>query len=91
MKGCEFFMMKLFKYLKPHKRFAIFTVILAAISNVMTLGFPLMMSMLINNGISEGDLDYIKNIGIVMIILCTIAMFISLFSKVKTFFKFNYC
>ena len=71
-------MIKLFKYLKPHKRFAIFTVILAAISNVMTLGFPLMMSMLINNGISEGNLDYIKNIGIVMIILCTIAMFISI-------------
>ena len=71
-------MMKLFKYLKPHKRFAIFTVLLAAISNVMTLGFPLMMSMLINNGISKGDLSYIKNIGIVMIILCTIAMFISI-------------
>ncbi len=78
MKGCEFFMMKLFKYLKPHKRFAIFTVILAAISNVMTLGFPLMMSMLINNGISKGDLNYIKNIGIVMIVLCTVAMFISI-------------
>ncbi len=71
-------MMKLFKYLKPHKRFAIFTVILAAISNVMTLGFPLMMSMLINNGISKGDLNYIKNIGVVMIALCTIAMFISI-------------
>ena len=78
MRGCEFFMIKLFKYLKPHKRFAIFTVILAAISNVMTLGFPLMMSMLINNGISKGDLNYIKNIGIVMIVLCTIAMFISI-------------
>ncbi|MBR6551835.1 MAG: ABC transporter ATP-binding protein, partial [Clostridia bacterium] len=71
-------MIKLFKYLKPHKKFAIFTILLAAISNVMTLGFPLMMSMLINNGISAGDLSYIKNIGIVMIILCTIAMFISI-------------
>ncbi len=71
-------MIKLFKYLKPHKRFAIFTVLLAAISNVMTLGFPLMMSMLINNGISKGDLSYIKNIGIIMIVLCTIAMFVSI-------------
>jgi len=78
MKGSEFFMIKLFKYLKPHKRFAVFTLILAAITNVMTLGFPLMMSMLINNGISKGDLDYIKSIGIVMIILCTIAMFVSI-------------
>ena len=77
MKGSEFFMIKLFKLLKPHKRFAIFTVILAAISNVMTLGFPLMLSQLINNGITKGDLDYIRNIGIVMIILCTIAMFVS--------------
>ena len=71
-------MIKLFKYLKPHKRFAIFTVLLAGISNAMTLGFPLMMSWLINNGISKGDLSYIKNLGIVMIILCTIAMFISI-------------
>ncbi len=71
-------MIKLFRYLKPHKRFAIFTVLLAAISNVMTLGFPLMMSMLINNGISKGDLNYIRNIGAVMIALCTIAMFISI-------------
>lgn len=74
-------MIKLFKYLKPHKRFAILTVILAAISNVMTLGFPLMMSMLINNGISKGDLDYIRNIGIIMIVLCTIAMFISILNS----------
>ena len=71
-------MIKLFKYLKPHKKFAIFTVLLAGISNAMTLGFPLMMSWLINNGISKGDLSYIKNLGIVMIILCTIAMFISI-------------
>ena len=55
-------MIKLFKYLKPHKRFAIFTIILAALSNVMTLGFPFMMQQLINNGITKGDLDYIKNI-----------------------------
>lgn len=78
LKGSEFFMIKLFKYLKPHKRFAIFTIILAALSNVMTLGFPFMMQQLINNGITKGDLDYIKNIGIVMIILCIIAMFISI-------------
>ena len=62
---------KLFKYLKPHKKFAIFTILLAAISNVMTLGFPLMMSMLINNGISAGDLSYIKNIGIVTFFMVT--------------------
>ncbi len=74
-------MIKLFKYLKPHKRFAVFTVILAAISNVMTLGFPLMMSMLINNGISKGDLGYIKSIGITMIALCTIAMVISVLNS----------
>ena len=74
-------MIKLFKHLKPHKRFAVFTVILAAISNVMTLGFPLMMSMLINNGISKGDLDYIKSIGIIMIVLCTIAMVVSILNS----------
>ncbi len=86
------FTLKLFSYLKPHKKFAIFTLILAAVSNVMTLGFPLMMSQLINNGISKGDLEYIKSIGIVMIVLCTIAMFISVLnsycsSKVSALFS----
>ncbi len=74
-------MMKLFSYLKPHKHFAVFTLILAAISNVMTLGFPLMMSQLINNGITKGDLDYIKSIGAAMIILCTIAMVVSILNS----------
>ena len=92
MKGSEFFMIKLFRYLKPHKKFAIFTVILAALSNVMTLGFPFMMQQLINNGITKGDLDYIRNIGIVMIVLCIIAMFISILnsfcsSKVSALFS----
>ena len=85
-------MIKLFRYLKPHKKFAIFTVILAALSNVMTLGFPFMMQQLINNGITKGDLDYIRNIGIVMIVLCIIAMFISILnsfcsSKVSALFS----
>lgn len=74
-------MIKLFKHLKPYKRFAIFTLILASVSNIMTLGFPLFMKELINNGISKGDLDYIKNTGVIMIALCTIAMGVSILNS----------
>ncbi len=71
-------MIKLLGYLKPHKRFAVFTIFLAAVTNVMTLAFPLMMSEIINEGINKGDLESIKSDGIIMIVCCVIAMLISI-------------
>ena len=71
-------MLKLLRYLKPHRKFAIFTLFLAAINNVMTLAFPLLMSEIINEGINKGDLESIKNDGVFMIVCCIIAMFISI-------------
>ncbi len=71
-------MLKLLRYLKPHRKFAIFTLFLAAINNVLTLAFPLLMSEIINEGINKGDLESIKHDGVVMIVCCIIAMFISI-------------
>lgn len=71
-------MLKLLRYLKPHRKFAIFTLFLAAINNVLTLAFPLLMSEIINEGINKGDLESIKHDGVVMIVCCVIAMFISI-------------
>ncbi len=71
-------MIKLLRYLKPHKHFALFTLFLAAINNVLTLAFPLLLSQIINEGINKGDLESIKSDGILMIICCVIAMFISI-------------
>ena len=84
-------MIKLLRYLKPHRKFALFTLFLAAVNNVMTLAFPLLMSQIINEGINKGDLQSIKHDGIVMLVCCVAAMFISILnsycsSKVSTGF-----
>ena len=84
-------MLKLLRYLKPHKHFALFTLFLAAINNVLTLGFPLLLSEIINNGINKGDLESIKSDGILMLVCCFIAMLVSIAnsycsSKVSTSF-----
>ena len=84
-------MLKLLRYLKPHKNFALFTLFLAAINNVLTLGFPLLLSEIINEGINKGDLESIKSDGIIMLVCCFIAMLVSIAnsycsSKVSTSF-----
>ena len=84
-------MIKLLRYLKPHRKFALFTLFLAAVNNVMTLAFPLLMSQIINEGINKGDLQSIKHDGIVMLLCCVAAMFIAILnsycsSKVSTGF-----
>ena len=84
-------MLKLLRYLKPHKNFALFTLFLAAINNVLTLGFPLLLSEIINEGINKGDLQSIKSDGILMLVCCFIAMLVSIAnsycsSKVSTSF-----
>lgn len=73
-------MLKLLRYLKPHKYFAIFTLLLAAVNNVLTLAFPLLMSQLINSGISKGNLDEIKSVGAVLLIVCAVAAVVSVFN-----------
>ncbi len=84
-------MLKLLRYLKPHKHFALFTLFLAAINNVLTLGFPLLLSEIINEGINKGDLNSIKSDGIIMLVCCFVAMLVSIAnsycsSKVSTSF-----
>lgn len=84
-------MLNLLRYLKPHRNFALFTLFLAAINNVLTLGFPLLLSEIINEGINKGDLESIKSDGIIMLVCCFIAMLVSIAnsycsSKVSTSF-----
>ncbi len=71
-------MFKLLRYLKPHRYFALFTLFLAAVNNVLTLGFPLLLSEIINEGINKGDLESIKSDGILMLVCCFIAMLVSI-------------
>lgn len=71
-------MLKLLRYLKPHRHFALLTLLLAAINNVLTLAFPLLLSQIVNNGINKGDLQAIKSDGVFMIVCCIFAMFVAI-------------
>ena len=62
-------MIKLLKFLKPHRKFAVFTLLLAAVNNILTLAFPLLMSQLINNGITQGNLENIKSVRFKLLLL----------------------
>lgn len=84
-------MIKLLKFLKPHRKFAVFTLLLAAVNNILTLAFPLLMSQLINNGITQGNLENIKSVGGTLLLVCVVAAIISVLncycsSKVSTSF-----
>ncbi len=84
-------MFKLLRFLKPHKKFAIFTLALAAINNILTLAFPLLMSQLINDGITKGDFSNIKSVGLTLFWVCIAAAVVSVgncycSSKVSTGF-----
>ncbi len=74
-------MLKLLKYLKPHKYFALFTLLLAALNNVLTLAFPLLMSQIVNEGINKGDFEAIKSNGVIMIVCCIFAMFVMILNS----------
>ena len=74
-------MLKLLKYLEPYKRYAIFTVFLVLLHNVTTLVLPLMMSDIINNGITKNDQDYIIRTGVIMLCISAASMIISVASS----------
>ncbi|SUY48432.1 ABC transporter ATP-binding protein [Clostridium putrefaciens] len=87
-------MIKLFKNLKPFKVPIIFVLILVFFQSLSELYLPTLMSDIVNNGIVNGDTDYILKIGGFMILvalggtICTItASFLS--SKVATGFGRN--
>ena len=57
-------MLRLLGYLKTIKKSVVAAMIFAVISQLGSLVLPLMMSSIINNGIANGDIDYIKKMGL---------------------------
>lgn len=59
-------MIRLLRQIKKIKGPAIAAMIFVVLSQLSTLTLPVMMSAIINNGISVGDISYIKRVGIAM-------------------------
>lgn len=59
-------MIKVLSYLKEIKSDVIKSVIFVTASQLSSLSLPLLMSFIINNGIANADMEYIKKIGLLM-------------------------
>ena len=67
-------MQKLIKYLLPHRFFILFSVLLIFLQCLTQLLLPDLMARMVNIGIVEGNIDYIYQMGVYMLILTIISM-----------------
>lgn len=70
-------MIRLLKHLKYLKKSTIATMIFVVLSQVASLVLPLMMSSIINNGIANEDMEYIKRVGLLMMLVSAVGVIIS--------------
>lgn len=77
-------MIKVLKYLKTMKGDAVAAMIFVLLAQVSTLSLPLLMSLIINNGIANADMEYIKKVGLVMGLVSALHVVISTFSSYFT-------
>lgn len=74
-------MLRLLNHLKTIKKPVIAAMIFAVLAQLGSLVLPLMMSSLINNGIANEDVDYIKEMGLYMMLVSAVAVVIAIFNS----------
>lgn len=74
-------MIRLLKQLKEIKGTAILSTVFAILGQIGGLVLPLLMSDIINNGIMNGDIDYIKRLGVMMMVISALSVVISIFGS----------
>ena len=62
-------MLKLIKYLKHCKRYAVTAMLLVCLQNLITLALPTVVSDILDKGVDKGDAAYVTWMGIVMCIV----------------------
>lgn len=62
-------MIKALKYLKDFKKDTALAVVLEVTVQLFSLSLPLLMSFIINNGIANSDLSYVKRVGLIMVLV----------------------
>ena len=77
-------MRKLLKYLKPYRGFAILSVFLVLVTNLMQLVTPLLTERMINEGIQMADPEKILKIGSAMLAISALNIGISVFNTYCT-------
>ena len=74
-------MIKILGYLKRIRKDIALSMIFIVLGQTMTLLLPLLMSMIINKGIKNADMDYIKLVGLQMIVVSALGVAISSLSS----------
>lgn len=70
-------MKQLIKHLKNIKKPVIAAMIFAVLSQLSNLSLPVLMSAIINNGIANSDIDYVKKVGLIMMCLSALGVAIA--------------
>ena len=70
-------MKQLLGHLKHIKKPVIFAMIFAVLSQLSNLTLPVLMSSIINNGIANSDLDYVKRVGLIMMCISAFGVLIA--------------
>lgn len=73
-------MKRILHFLLPIKPYVVLASAFILLSQAMTLLLPFLMSMMINNGIVKGDIDYVKRIGAIMLAAAACGVVISVFN-----------
>ncbi len=74
-------MIRLIKYLKHLKKPAVAAMIFVVLSHGASLVLPMMMSSIINNGIANEDMEYIKRMGLFMMLVSAAGVIISILNS----------
>lgn len=74
-------LIRLIKYLKHLKKPAIAAAIFVVLSHGASLVLPVMMSSIINNGIANEDVEYIKRVGLLMMAVSATGVVISILNS----------
>ncbi len=74
-------MKQLLKHLKYIKKPVIAAMIFAVLSQVSNLTLPMLMSSIINNGIANSDIDYVKRVGLIMMGISALGVVIAVYNS----------
>ena len=77
-------MIKALKNLKPIAGTVVLAIVFVVFVQALSLTLPLLMSLIINNGISAGDIGYIKRTGLVMAGVSALNILVSVLSSYFT-------
>lgn len=77
-------LIKALKHLKPIAGTVALSILFVVFVQALSLALPLLMSLIINNGIAAGDIEYIKRTGLVMAVVSALNILVSVLSSYFT-------